>query len=386
MKTIKNLSVPQDPNAVKYPWGQIINETETSAGTPVVREIYGDILVNIYKILDDAGVVPTGTEDSEESQYQLLQAFKKFTNELNDVEQVVSLSGTVYSIPLNLDKLPDKYVMICRMADAYDSGVSYTVAGSGNNTYPMTSPTGFNASDEVIVVLDKSGARVYSLISFGGNADAGVYPIFGNPLAFNASAKMYYESEGKLLTDAPSINSLQGVIRVASGNSTLYVNEILVLQGKVLCACFDTAAITYKFFQFNLTDLTTSVEVSITGIPIGTDNSPYVYTDGTYIYISNASGTTAIDSELDKYAYNPTTAALTFSQSLDMDDSFVKSTNVVIKDGSLVSFVNGNLKKFSLTTGLPTDLGTYNTILGIIFNYRGEVYYSNGEVAKKWTV
>lgn len=387
MKIIKDLQVPYNTNSAKFPWGQIKDETETSPGTPVVKDIYGDILVNMYKILEDAGVAPNGLEDSEESQYQILEAFKKFTNDLNDIEQVVSLSGTNYVIPLDIDKLPNKYVLFCRMADAYVPGETYTISGTGNDSFPLTSPTGFNASDEVLMVLDQSGVRVYSFQSFAAaTTSEGVFPSFGNPVAFNDSDKLYYESSGKLITDAPTINSLQQSIRVLTGTSTLYVNEMMVLQGVVLCVVFDTAAQTYRFFQFPLTDLNTPVEVAISGIPTGVDNSPYVYTDGTYIYISNKSGTTANDNEIDKYSYNKTSPSLTYSQSVILAAGFSKSTNVVIKDGKLISFVNGSLNKYDLTDGSNTELGVYNTLLGIIFNYQGEVYYSNGEVAKKWTV
>ena len=386
MKTIKNLQVPQDTNRAKFPFGTIKNETDTEPGTPVVREIFGDILTNVYKILQYAGVSPNGNEDSEDTGYQLLDALKKFANELNDVEQVVSLSGNTWSVNINIDNLPDKYVLFCRMADNYQSGVSYIFSGTGNETYPLTSPTGFNASDEVVLVIDQAEVRVYSLTGKSMNVGGGVFPVFGNPVAFNNTDKIYYESSGQLLTDAPSTFNLQQVIRLAVSNSTLYVNEIMILKGHVLCVVFDTAAVTYRFFQFPLTDLENPVEVSIQGIPVGTDNVPYVYTDGEYIFITNSGGSTANDYELKKFSYDPEVPSLTFSQSIDLDVEFKKSTNVVVKEGSLISFVEGVLEKYDLSTGSGFLIGEFNTLLGIIFNYKGEVFYSNGEVAKEWTV
>lgn len=386
MKTLKNLTVPQDTNRAKWPFGTIKNETDTEPGTPVVREIFGDILTNIYKILQDAGISPNGNEDSEEAGYQLLQALKKFANELNDVEQVVSLAGNTWSVNINIDNLPDKYVLFCRMADEHQSGIDYVFSGTGNETYPLTSPTGFNASDEVILIIDQAEVRVYSLTGKSKNVGSGVFPVFGNPVAFNNTDKIYYESSGNLLTDDPSTYDLQQRLRVATGNSILYVNEILILKGHVLCVVFDTAAVTYKLFQFSLTDLENPVEVNIADIPVGSDNAPYVYTDGEYIYITNAGGTTANDFELKKFAYDPATPSLTFSQSIALDEDFQKSTNVVVREGYFVSFVEGVLRKYDLSTGAGTLIGQFNTLLGIIFNYKGEVYYSNGEVAKEWSV
>ena len=76
MRTIKQLPIPQDTNLAKFPQGTILNETDTAQGTPVVREIYGDILTNIYKILSLTGITPDGTEDSETTQYQIVNALK----------------------------------------------------------------------------------------------------------------------------------------------------------------------------------------------------------------------------------------------------------------------------------------------------------------------
>jgi len=47
MKVLGNLLVPKDSNS-RYPFGSNIkNETDTEQGTPVVREIYGDPLMNL---------------------------------------------------------------------------------------------------------------------------------------------------------------------------------------------------------------------------------------------------------------------------------------------------------------------------------------------------
>lgn len=390
MKILKNLPVPQDTDTSKWPFGQIKNQTETEPGTPVVREIYGDLLVNMYKLLQDAGITPNGQEDSEENGYQILQAFKKFVNELNDIEQVASLTGTKWGINLDIDKLPNKYVLFARMSEAYDKNQTYTFKGTGTDEYSFTSPTGFNASDEVLIVLDQSGVRAYSFATVSGvvSESGGLFPSFGDPLAYNDSETFYYQSEGSILTDTPTIKGLQQFIRLETGVSTLYVNEMLVLKAHVFCVAFDTAAVKYRFFQFSLADLESPAEVSVNGVTMteGTDNSPYIFTDGQYIFMTNSSNRSADDFELDKYAYDPATAALTFSQSITLDNGYFKTTNTVITNDNLVSFAGGNLTRYALSTGTPTSLGQYNSVAGIIFSYNDEVYYTNGEVAKKWNV
>ena len=55
MKNLTHLDVPKDIQA-KFPFGTIQNETPTQEGTPVYRELYGDILTNIWKIIELSGI------------------------------------------------------------------------------------------------------------------------------------------------------------------------------------------------------------------------------------------------------------------------------------------------------------------------------------------
>jgi len=55
MRTIKNLAVPQNSDP-KFPFSTIQNETDVLDGTPVVEEIYGDVLTNLYKLLQVVAV------------------------------------------------------------------------------------------------------------------------------------------------------------------------------------------------------------------------------------------------------------------------------------------------------------------------------------------
>tara|TARA_R110000822_G_scaffold123489_3_gene257901 strand:+ start:11492 stop:12652 length:1161 start_codon:yes stop_codon:yes gene_type:complete len=386
MKTIKQLAVPQDTDLVKFPQGTIKNQTSSELGTPVVREVYGDILTNMYALLADVGIVPDGLEDNNTKGYQLLEAFKKLANVLNDVEQVMTLAGTVWSVNFKIDNLPDKYVFIGRATEDYNDAISYTFKGTDINSYTLTSPTGFKASDDVLVIIDKSGVRVIGLTQSQSEED--VYTVFGTPVVFNDSSKMYYEEEGNLLTDVPSVNYLQAIIRVAEGNGTLLVYNMMVMQGHVLCFCYLPDVQTYKFYQFDLNDLATAELVTILEIviPTGSNNEPYVYTDGTLVYMTNQAGTTANDYELAGLTYNAVAKTLNFDISRSLDPAFSKTTNGVIQGSELVTFMAGELKKYNLATGIETILGTYNTFVGTLFRFNGGTYYSNGEVAKKWTV
>lgn len=383
MRTIKNLAIPQNSDA-KFPFSTILNETDTEDGTPVVEEIYGDILTNAYKLLQEVGIVPTGTQDSDTSQYQILEALKILPNSLNDIEQVLSLSATTWGISFNLDYLPNKYVFVARASEDYVAGLTYSFKGSTATEYPFSS-SGFKASDELLVIIDQSSVRAYSLSSLGGSSSE-VFTVMGTPVAFNDTTKVWYQEEGKLMSDVPSVDYLENIIRVDISNGTVLLNDIFVLNGYVLCFCVIPATNDYFFRQFVLTDLSVSQAVSLSGASFSnaSDFIPYVYAKQGLVLISNDMNTTTDDFSLSKFVYNPLGAVLTLSSTIDLDVSFVKTTNAAIKGDLLYTMISGILESYNVVSGTKLSLGTYSGVAGQIFGFNGEVYFTAGDVAKKW--
>ncbi len=388
MRTVKQLEVPQDTDSTKFPDGTIQNETDTAQGTPIVREIYGDVLTNIYAILRDSGITANGKEDSNSNGYQLLQSLKKFSNELNDIEQVVSLSGIEWKVNLNIDYLPNKYVFLARVTDNYTNGVKYNFSGLGKKTYPLTSSTGFKTSDTVLVTIDKENVRVVSFTNSKTTASNDLFPVFGTPLSYNSNDTLFYIEDGSLITDKPSVNNIKQYIQAKEGHGTLEVYQMFVISGSLLCFCYIEETQEYTFYQFDLNDLETPFKIQVVGLKLSleTNNDPYAYTDGKNVYLTNAGGTSANDYEIAKLVYKSEAKTLTYSSVLNISKRFKKTTNAVIHHDHLITFVNGSLNTYSLLTGKEKNKGYYNTILGVIFNYKDEIYYSNGEVAKKWNL
>lgn len=383
MRTIKDLAIPQNID-VKFPFSTILNETDTQDGTPVVEEIYGDVLTNIYKLLQTVGITPTATQDSDTSQYQILEALKLLPNSLNDIEQVLSLAATTWSVPFDLDFLPNKYVFVARASEDYVAGTSYVFKGSSATEYPFNS-SGFKASDELLVIIDQSTVRAYSL-SVLGSAASEVFTVMGTPIAFNDTAKVWYQDGGKLMSDVPSVDYLESIIRVDVSDGTVLLQDILVLNGYVLCFCLIPATNDYFFRQFILTDLSVSAAVSISGASFSnaSDFSPYVYAKQGVIHITNDMNSTTDDFSISKFTYNPGGAVLTLASAIDLDVSFVKTTNAVIKGDLLYTFIEGVLESYNLLSGAKISLGTYSGVAGQIFGFNGEVYFTAGEIGKKW--
>lgn len=384
MRTIKQLAIPQNSDP-KFPQSTILNETDTNDGTPVVEEIYGDILTNLYKILETAGITPTGTQDSDTSQYQLLDAIRKLPNLLNDIEQVLTLSSLDWNVPFVLELLPNKYFFVARASDDYVVGSTYTFSGSGTVSYSFTS-SGFKASDEILVIIDTGGVRAYSLSALGSTAATEVFSVMGTPVAFNDTNKVWYQEAGQLMSDVPSVATLENTIRVDMSDGTVLVNDILIMGGYALCFCIIPASNLYFFRQFPLTDFSTSTAVVISGTSFSSvsDFMPYVFAEAGIVYVTNGMNSTANAYTITKLTYSGVGATLTFVSTTNIDNTFVKTTNSAIKSGLLYTMISGALNSFNLTSGAKISLGNYSGVAGQIFGFNGQVYFSSGEVAKKW--
>lgn len=381
MRTIKNISIPQNTDS-KFPFGTIKNETDTEDGTPVIEEIYGDVLTNIYKLLQSVGITPTATQDSDTSQYQILEALKLLPNSLNDIEQVLGLDVTTWSVPFNLDFLPNKYFFVARASENYIAGTTYTFKGTTDTEYGFSS-SGFKSGDELLIIIDSSGVRAYSLSFLSGTAIE-VFSVMGTPIAFNDTNKMWYQEMGQLMSDVPSVDYLESIIRVDLSDGTILLNDILVMNGYIICFCLIPATNTYFFRQFILSDLSVSTPVAIVGTSFDDtdDFFPYIYAQQGAVYVTNAMNTTADDNEISKL--NFTSGNLTFVSTTTLDTDFIKTSNAVIKSGLLYTMILGVLESYSLTSGVKASLGNYSGVAGQLFGFNGQVYFSSGEVAKKW--
>ena len=285
MRTLKELGYPQDTNTAEFPDGQIRNKTETVTGTPVAREVYGDILTNIYKVLRNAGIAPNELEDSETNGYQLLNALKVFANQLNDLNQVVTVGANSLGVNFDFDNLPNNYVFIGKLTDNYVKNIIYTFSGTGLNTYSITASENIKSGSKVLIALNQSQIEITSLESVR-DYDALLTP-FNGLIGFNSTDKNHYLSDGFILTNVPESFNVQQTIRVAQGDNTIVIYDAVIHKDKLIVMGKPSAAVIYSFYVFTLTNLN-SLLATITYTQDGvTDFLPSLYADENFIYISN---------------------------------------------------------------------------------------------------
>lgn len=386
MRTVNQIGAVFN-NDPQLPYGGIKNETDTEDGTPVVEEVIGDLLTNSYKLLQTVGIEPTQTQDSDSSQYQILEALKLLPNSLTNIEQVLSLTATTWKVNFDIDKFPNKTCFVATATENYVAGTVYNFIGNGVANYGFES-NGFKASDLVLIVLDQSKVKAYSLTSIGATS-TDVFTVMGTPLAYNDTNVMMYQDNGKLMNDTPMSYGLENIIRANVSEGTVVVLEMFVINGYVLCFCNTPSLNTYFFRQFNLNDLTVSYPVSIVGATMGstTDFLPYVFcgsSNGGTVYVTNNMNTVLDDAVLSRLIYDPLFGTLTFSGNGFLNNTFKKTTNSVLASSSLLTLISGELNSFNTLTGTKSAINTYSGVVGRVFKFNGSTYFSSGEVAKKW--
>lgn len=386
MKVLGNLTVDKDSN-VKYPFGaNIKNETDTENGTPVVREIYGDVLMNLYDIMEKTGVSPNGIEDDKTTQFQLVEALKKLPNSLNDIEQVLTLSSGVWSVPFDLAYLPNKYAFIARASDNYVAG---TFKGIGATSLPFFS-NGFRATDELLIIIDTAGVRAYSLSKFDSSPDS-LALLFSGVLRYNSGGNLYYQKKGILYTNIQAWD-IQNTIRSVSSNPLLSIKECSFMGTNLVCALLDSSTLNYSFYYFKISDFSTAIPITLSGVTQtnGIDLEPSFYFSDNYIYASNECNTNILDKKLTKLVFDPILNTISVSSYIEFDVVYSKTDNACIRGNNLFMFANSGLDvafiKIDLTTGVGLGLGLFPIPDGVLFTLNGDLYVETKSIGHKLNI
>ena len=385
MRTIRDLPIVQDGNNTLFPDGQIKNETATDPGTPVVREIYGDVITNIYKIIRDAGVDFTETEDSERTQYQLLDALKVFVNELNDVLQVLTVDENDVSINVDLDNLPNNYVFIGQVSELLASSETYDLTGTGDNSYVFSTDSDIKANSQVLLVIQNSS--VAKIIDLSKETSQTTISLpYSGVLSYNSTNTSYYLSDGFILNNGPEATNVQQVIRVDQNDNDILIYDAVIHKGALICMAKTDAATVYDIYVFTLTNLNTVANKLTVTQQASTDHVPYLFADAGFIYLSNNGNNTADNFKVRSYFLGLKPFTLTQSSDLTLNSDFQKSTNYFIKDSKFFTFINGNLYSYPFTGGTRNFEKFLNNTNGQVFTQDSKIYFKSGFIGNLWNI
>ncbi|MES2287273.1 MAG: hypothetical protein V4547_16395 [Bacteroidota bacterium] len=385
MKSVKSAGLIHDNDYAKFPEGTIKNETPTAEGTAVVRELYGDPLTNIYAILKDRGIALNNLEDNELNGYQLLDALRLLVNELNDVEQILTIDAGSWKIGLDFTLLPEKYILFAKASENFNPALTF-IKGTAGNDYPFIAVGGFVAGNELMIVLSEAGSVAYNLSALGINSSPNeLFTPFGTPLQFMSLAgKIWYQEDGKIFSDKPEIYDIQARISEKEAAPNLILLQTIIIKGNFLCLSFDPDNEIY-FFHKILEDFSDMVLMEIdVDLNPGTVYDLHMYAGTDTLYLSNDSNNTPDDYKFSEHFVDFVNNTISIVSSFQLNEDFRNTTNaVIVGKEKLYTLVNGELTRWDFD-GNVTIINTFNSFVGVLFDVAGSVYHSVNGVAKKW--
>lgn len=385
MRTLKGQNLVRKTDEVNYPDGAIQNKTDVVEGTPVSNEVYSDLITNIYKLLRRNGVLANENEDSENNGYQLVEALSKHFNELNDLMQLLTVSGNNITAAFDFDNMPNNYVFIGRVSEPLISQ-TYTLNSLGNDTVNIQVRQSVSSNGLVLVWLNGNNSVLIPLENDLSNNN--INTSFGTPLSFNQGSLIYFLSKGVVFNNTPSSFDIENIIQVSESNINISVVDVVIHKSKLLAFTLDSVTNSYKLFAFNLNNLNSiEAEVSIPSYNVS-DNNPYMYCSEQFIYFTNSSteiNNSASNLTLGSFVFDAASFTLTHSLTTTIDSNFQKTSNAFIGNNSeLYTFVNSDVYRYSLSGATRAFVSSFDTINGFVFRLNGVTYYTNGNTAVKW--
>lgn len=94
MKALKDKTNTVPPGG-DYPYGDLRDNPGDNSGTPVNRDLMGDIHRTVEKIMDEAGIVANGLDDNEANGYQIYEALKAIFRPYKVISGILNNTGFI---------------------------------------------------------------------------------------------------------------------------------------------------------------------------------------------------------------------------------------------------------------------------------------------------
>ena len=378
MRTLKQLGFIHDVNYALFPQGAILNETDNNDGTPVVREVYGDILSNVYKIVKEAGIDFNNSEDNEDNGYQIYEALKVLFSVKNDTEFILDKNPGSYSIAADLTTFKDKTFIIARASENYDNSINI-FKGSGAPTYNFISED-FSANDELLIIIDFSGVRCINLSKSGTSSQSSNTIYY--PLQYiDGLDEIWCNSDDNIIFKNLVQIDLTSIITDFEGTPNFSILDIfyhkkniilLVNVGNNYIKCFYYNTESADFGEFEALGFSFYNAINL---------DVYSYFFNGDIFCSNNAGYVNEGNKFFRLRLDLDAKTITFIEAFVLDASFQKTTNGIYNNDSILTFNGTDLKNFKFN-GVLENFGNLSKFGGMsLFRTKeaNKVYFSDGE-------
>lgn len=219
MIPLKNNINVDNSDPVNYPDGRIKDNTGPGNGTPVNRNVYGDLHANISKLMRLYNIVPSGLPDNETNGYQIIDSLIALASK-NDYIYALSTNGTTeLSVDIKLSLMKDNEFLVCRAAA--NKTTETTIKGSNGTAFAVTYSGNFKANEYVRVIKTNTGVSIIRVADWQ-SLDAMV-----SELLYLKKASQAQENAGAVDTVAttPLVNKVTFTRRVNGVDSVNYLSS-----------------------------------------------------------------------------------------------------------------------------------------------------------------
>lgn len=216
MIPLKNNSNVDNSNLVDYPDGRIKDNTGSGNGTPVNRNVYGDLHSNISRMMRLYNITPNDLPDNETNGYQIIEAIIALASKNDFIMPITSASG-VLNVGLKIGSMLVDEQVVCKAT--IDFTTETQIKGSDNISIALNVQGSFKANEYVRLIKTVSGITLVRL------ADNASLDSMASSLNYLKKASQSDEDAGVIDTKAttPLVNKTTFTKRVNGVDSTNYL-------------------------------------------------------------------------------------------------------------------------------------------------------------------
>ena len=389
MRTIKQLNVPKEQDLNKFPDSTILNETDTIDGTPVVREIYGDLLTNWYAYLRDRGIIANGLEDNEINGYQLIEALKLNVNTLNDIRQTLSvIDSSTFELDIDFKLLTSDYPIFVRSTETIN------IEDKGKGVYYLQDSKGVkkiiyfthsvNSGDELLFIISDE-VKAVNLIHNDLYEDKVELNIQGVPLSYSTSNLNDYMSDNTLIyNDGSSVDLSQFL------DPNIIIRDMVLLNDFYFIFCIDSSNYKLHLYKYKRGDNNIE-EILIQGIN-DNNQTPGLRTSNAQMYVfknnvafSHKGGNVFNPYIISMFNYDGSNL-LKHVSDVTLDNSFSGSSSYFMDNDFIImaDTLSQDLYKYNFSGGKESIYKIKQNVVNLYTKNSIDRYIQVDETAVKW--
>ena len=204
---------------INFPNGRLKDNTGSGNGTPVNRNVYGDLHANISKLMRLYYIIPTGLSDSETAGYQIIESLIALASKNDYIYPLTTNGTTTLNIDIKLSLMKTNEFLVCLAST--DKTTETLIKGSGPTSMAVTYSGSFKTNEYVRVIKTSGGVSIVRI------ADWNSLNAMATELLFLKKASQAEENAGTsdLVATTPLVNKVTFARRVNGSDSGTYLSS-----------------------------------------------------------------------------------------------------------------------------------------------------------------